>query len=65
MLNEEHDADHTARLNLIRAECVGCETNDEAEHFMTCPTCGQAFDLRMLGEVFHHHKAQHEPRART
>lgn len=34
---------------------------DEAEHFVICPVCGQAFDMRDLGQVFHHAQEEHEP----
>jgi hypothetical protein len=43
---------------------VGGEPENEAEHFMECPVCGQAFDMRDLGQVFHHDQPQHE-RLRT
>lgn len=34
---------------------------DEAEHFCICEECGQAFDMRELGEVFHHSEPGHDP----
>jgi hypothetical protein len=40
------------------------EPDDEAEHFMLCNICGQAFDCRNLGEVMHHASADHEPMVR-
>lgn len=49
-------------LNLL--ECVPPKTNDEASHFEICPTCGQAFDCRRLGDVLHHDEPEHEPLAR-
>lgn len=33
----------------------------EAEHFITCPECGQAIDCRRLGDVLHHDEPGHEP----
>jgi hypothetical protein len=35
--------------------------NTEADHFEVCPTCGQAFDCRRLGDVFHHDEPGHAP----
>lgn len=32
----------------------GWEPRSEEEHFMTCPTCGERFACRDLGEVFEH-----------
>ncbi|MER8767020.1 hypothetical protein [Mesorhizobium sp. M0968] len=34
---------------------------DESKHFVCCPVCGQTFDARDLGQVFHHAEPQHEP----
>lgn len=34
---------------------------DEREHFMRCGRCGQMFDMRDLGQVFHHEEVGHEP----
>jgi hypothetical protein len=36
-------------------------TEDDAEHFMICPNCGQAVDCRDLAAVLHHHRDDHEP----
>jgi hypothetical protein len=33
----------------------------EADHFMLCEECGQAFDKRDLGQVFHHNEPGHKP----
>ena len=33
----------------------------EAEHFITCPECGQAIDCRRLGDVLRHDEPGHEP----
>jgi hypothetical protein len=43
---------------------VGSEPDSEAEHFMTCGACGQAFDMRRLDEVFHHEQPGHAPMER-
>lgn len=37
------------------------DLEDEAEHFLTCPECGQAVDCRRLGDVLHHETPGHEP----
>lgn len=39
----------------------GPEPDDESEHFYVCAACGQAVDMRDLGQVFHHEKVGHEP----
>jgi hypothetical protein len=31
----------------------------EAQNFLICPDCGQAYDKRDLGEVIHHMEAGH------
>lgn len=41
---------------------VGSEIHDEADHFFNCASCGQAVDMRDLGEVFRHEEADHEAR---
>ncbi|RWP90518.1 MAG: hypothetical protein EOR89_33465 [Mesorhizobium sp.] len=35
--------------------------DDESKHFIYCPVCGQTFDARDLGQVFHHAQPEHEP----
>ena len=32
----------------------------EEQHFYTCKACGQAVDMRDLGEVFHHEVSGHQ-----
>lgn len=39
------------------------EPTHESEHFMTCPECGRAFDMRELGQVLHHDTPGHKPTA--
>lgn len=41
---------------------VGGEPVDEAEHFMKCRACGQAFDMRDLQQVLYHEDPGHEPK---
>ncbi|TPM06795.1 MULTISPECIES: hypothetical protein [unclassified Mesorhizobium] len=45
----------------IQGKRHGTPVKDEAEHFMVCPICGQAFDMRDLGQVFHHADEDHQP----
>jgi len=47
-------------LNALPSKRVGGEPEDERHHFMECPTCGQWFDCRKLGDVFHHDEPEHE-----
>jgi hypothetical protein len=48
-------------LNGLRSQRVGSEPADEAEHFYVCKQCGQAVDMRRLGDVFYHEEPGHEP----
>jgi len=34
---------------------------EEREHFYVCADCGQAVDMRDLGQVFHHEENGHKP----
>lgn len=49
------------RLNALKSQRVGGEPEDEAEHFIQCSTCGQAIDLRKLGDVMYHEQPEHDP----
>jgi len=40
---------------------VGPPPLSEADHYYLCAACGQAVDMRDLGQVFHHEDAGHEP----
>jgi activating signal cointegrator 1 len=40
---------------------LGGDPPNEAEHFYICAECGQAVDMRDLGQVFHHEEPGHEP----
>lgn len=44
----------------ITGKRVGGEPDDEAEHFYICAECGQAVDMRDLGQVMHHEEPGHE-----
>lgn len=44
----------------IKGTRVGGEPASEAEHFYACSACGQAVDMRDLGQVFHHEELGHE-----
>ena len=46
-------------LNALRCEYP--QVQDEAEHFYLYPCCGQAVDMRRLGDVLHHEEPGHEP----
>lgn len=48
-------------LNRIAGAIVGPEPKNEGEHFYVCAACGQAVDMRRLGDVFHHEDEGHEP----
>lgn len=39
----------------------GPPVQDESEHFYQCAACGQAVDMRDLGQVFHHEDPGHKP----
>lgn len=49
-----------SRAQGITGKRIGGEPSSEAEHFETCTTCGQAFDMRDLGQVFHHNVPGHK-----
>lgn len=34
----------------------------EEDHFYTCSACGQAVDMRDLGDVFYHEEPGHKPK---
>jgi len=40
---------------------AGPPVTSEADHFYTCDHCGQAVDMRDLGQVFHHEEPSHQP----
>lgn len=44
----------------ITGRIVGPEPENEMEHFYICSACGQAVDMRDLGQVFHHEEKEHE-----
>lgn len=50
-----------AELNGLPARRIGPQPTDESEHFYQCASCGQAVDMRQLGDVFHHEGDGHEP----
>ena len=45
-------------LNALRCEFP--QIDDEAEHFYVCEGCGQAVDMRRLGDVLYHEEEGHE-----
>ena len=40
---------------------VGPQPENEADHYFNCKRCGQAVDMRDLGQVLHHEQLEHEP----
>jgi hypothetical protein len=38
----------------------GPPISSEADHFYECQHCGQAVDMRDLGQVFHHEEPIHD-----
>lgn len=54
-----HDDLDREALNALRCEYPQLE--NEVEHFYICEACGQAVDMRRLGDVLHHEKADHDP----
>jgi hypothetical protein len=48
-------------LNALKSTPVGGEPENELDHFMVCPECGQAFDMRRLGDALHHNEPGHKP----
>jgi hypothetical protein len=40
---------------------IGGDPTNEADHFFVCKACGQAVDMRDLGQVFHHEEDDHKP----
>ena len=49
------------REALNELKCEAPEVADESEHFYVCKACGQAVDMRRLGDVFHHEDKGHKP----
>ena len=39
----------------------GGQPTREADHFLLCPACGQAIDLRDLQQVIWHQRPEHDP----
>jgi len=42
--------------------CAGVSPDDESEHLIICPQCGQMFDCRDRAQVEHHGGEGHAPR---
>lgn len=45
----------------IVGKSVDGEPARESEHFMLCPHCGQAIDMRELAQALHHDMPGHKP----
>lgn len=52
--------DQVARTALNKLKGDFSDLEDETEHFYVCPTCGQALDMRQLGDVMHHEAPGHD-----
>jgi hypothetical protein len=37
------------------------ESQPQSIHFYVCRACGQAVDMRKLGDLIHHEQPEHEP----
>lgn len=48
------------RAFLNECPSSGPDHDEESLHYMQCRECGQAFDMRRLGEVCHHEVPGHE-----
>ena len=55
----------TIKPGEIIGKRLGPEAKDESEHYYVCKACGQAVDMRDLGDVFYHEEPDHEPRQRN
>lgn len=53
--------DRALRDELNASPCKTPPTPKEIDHFYICVACGQAVDMRRLGDVFHHEDEGHEP----
>jgi hypothetical protein len=53
--------DEKTREDLNKCLLVFSVLQDEAEHFYTCPMCGEQLDMRRLGDVLYHAEEEHEP----
>jgi len=49
------------KLNALKSQRVDGDPANEADHFYVCKQCGQAVDMRRLGDVFYHEEPGHEP----
>ncbi len=49
------------RVKKVNGEWVEDPVEDESDHFYVCKACGQAVDMRCLGQVIHHETTGHKP----
>lgn len=54
-------ADRPTREELNSLKCAPPEVANEADHFFVCGQCGQAVDMRNLGDVFAHEDPHDKP----
>lgn len=52
---------HLSREELNALPCAYPDLGDEVAHFYVCKACGQAIDVRRLGDVLHHEAEDHAP----
>ncbi len=45
----------------VRQLCAGVSADDEREHLIVCPACGQMFDCRDRAQIEHHSSDEHRP----
>jgi hypothetical protein len=50
-----------AGTGIVGVRIDGPPVTSEADHFYVCDACGQAVDMRDLGQVFHHEDVGHKP----
>ena len=53
------------RVPAPKAAEIADQTDDEAEHILTCIVCGQSFGVRDANEFEHHEQEMHGPRRRN
>lgn len=49
------------RLGQLKRRLLGSEEVKLVDRYMSCPVCGQFYDVQDLTEVYHHGDAPHSP----
>lgn len=60
IIEERMQPDNPAE-GIVGERIGGPPVRSEADHFYVCTECGQAVDMRHLGQVFHHEVPGHQP----